>query len=135
MKGMIKMSLKALYEDAIEKGFNKLDEMEVGSEEYVKTSEKLNEMSDRVIGIEKFESEEEQQRLTREIDTNLKVKQMKQEQIDRYIKHGLTAVSVLGGLALTFWGAKAAWQFEEKGTITSTAGRKFIDKLFFNFRK
>lgn len=129
------MSLKTLYGDAITKGFDKLDEMEVGSEDYVKTAEQLNKMSDRVIEIEKFESEEENQRLTREIDENLRSKQMKHEQIDRYIKHGLTAVSVLGGLALTYWGAKASWQFEEKGTVTSAAGRKFIDKLFFNFRK
>ncbi len=127
MKGMIKMALKTLLNDAIETGFNGLDKMEVGSDDYIKTAKVLNEMSDRVIEIEKKDLDEENQKT----DEGLRLKQMKQEQIDRYIKHGLTAVSVLGGLVLTVWGAKASWRFEEHGTITSTAGRKFINNLFF----
>lgn len=127
MKGMIKMSLKMQFDDAITKGFDKLDDVEVGSEEYIKLSKQLNEMTDRVIEIEKQESDDEAKRN----DEQLRLKQMKQEQIDRYIKHGLTAVSVLGGLVLTVWGAKASWRFEETGTVTSTAGRKFINNLFF----
>lgn len=127
MKGMIKMSLKTLLGIATEDGFNELDKMEVGSDQYISTAKVLNEMSDRIIAIDKHESEVENQR----IDEKLRLKQMRQEQIDRYVKHGLTAVSVLGGLALTVWGAKASWKFEETGTVTSTAGRKFINNLFF----
>ena len=127
MKGMIKMSLRTLLEVATEDGFNKLDDMEAGSNEYVNTARVLNEMSDRIIAIDKQKSDEENQK----IDEKLRLKQMKQEQIDRYVKHGLTAVSVIGGLALTIWGAKASWKFEETGTVTSTAGRKFINNLFF----
>ena len=127
MKGMIKMSLRTWLELATEDGFNKLDKMEAGSDKYVNTAKALNEMSDRIIAIDKQKAEEENQK----IDEKLRLKQMKQEQIDRYVKHGLTAVSVLGGLALTVWGAKASWRFEETGTVTSTAGRKFINNLFF----
>lgn len=121
------MSLKALFGVAIEDGFEKLDKMEVGSDSYVSTSDQLIKMSDRIIKIEELELNSENQKNEKE----LRLKQMKQEQIDRYVKHGLTAVSVLGGLALTIWGAKASWRFEETGTITSTAGRKFINNLFF----
>lgn len=131
MKGMIKMSLKTLLDDAITNGFNKLDNMEVGSEKYKTTVDQLTKMSDRVIEIEKLESNDCNQKSIREIDKDLRLKQMKQEQLDRYIKHGLTAVSVIGGIALTIWGAKASWKFEETGTVTSTAGRKFISNLFF----
>lgn len=131
MKGMIKMSLKTLLDDAITNGFNKLDNMEVGSEKYKTTVDQLTKMSDRVIEIEKLESNDCNQKSIREIDRDLRLKQMKQEQLDRYIKHGLTAVSVIGGIALTIWGAKASWRFEETGTVTSTAGRKFISNLFF----
>ena len=121
------MSLRTMLDLATEKGFNKLDDMEEGSDSYVKTAEILLDMSDRIIAIDKQEAEEENQK----IDEKLRLKQMKLEQIDRYVKHGLTAVSVLGGLALTVWGAKASWRFEETGTVTSTAGRKFINNLFF----
>lgn len=125
------MSNKTLLNVAIEDGFNKLDKMTVGSDEYRTTVEQLTKMQDRVIEIEKLEVEEKNQTSTREIDEKLRLKQMKQDQLDRYIKHGLTAVSVIGGFVLTIWGAKASWRFEETGTITSTAGRKFIGNLFF----
>ena len=125
------MSLKTLLDDAITNGFNKLDDMEVGSEKYKTTVDQLAKMSDRVIEIEKIELDVDNQKSNREIDKDLRLKQMKQEQLDRYIKHGLTAVSVIGGIALTIWGAKASWRFEETGTITSTPGRKFISNLFF----
>lgn len=125
------MSLKTLLDDAITNGFNKLDDMEVGSEKYKTTVDQLAKMTDRVIEIEKLELDGDNQKSNREIDKDLRLKQMKQEQLDRYIKHGLTAVSVIGGIALTIWGAKASWRFEETGTITSTPGRKFISNLFF----
>lgn len=121
------MGLKGMLDVAIDDGFNKLDKMEVGSDEYIKTGKLLNEMADRRIEIEKVEVDE----LDREAEKALRAKEIKQEQIDRYVKHGITAVSILGGFVLTIWGAKASWRFEETGTITSTAGRKFINNLFF----
>lgn len=125
------MSLRNLIGVTVEDGFENLSEMEVGSDEYKTTVEQLTKMTDRIIEIDKLELERETQEANREIDKELRVKQMKQDQLDRYIKHGLTAVSVLGGFAMTFWGAKASWRFEETGTITSTPGRKFINNLFF----
>jgi hypothetical protein len=124
---MIKMSTKTLLDDAVERGFNELDKMDVGSEEYVKTIDPLTRLSDRLIELEKLDLEKDKQY----DDKKLRLKEMKQEQLDRYIKHGLTAISVIGGIALTVWGAKASWKFEETGTITSTPGRKFIGNLFF----
>jgi hypothetical protein len=128
---MIKMSLKTLLDIATEDGFNELDKMEVGSEKYVSTAKILNEMSDRIIAIDKQKAEEENQKL----DEKLRVKQMNHEQIDRYVKHGLTAVSIIGGMALTVWGALASWKYEETGTVTSLAGRKFVNNLLPNFKK
>ena len=125
------MALKTLLDDAVETGFNKLDKMDVGSDKYISTAKVLNEMSDRIIKIDEQKAEEE----NRKIDEKLRLKQMKQEQIDRYVKHGLTAVSVVGGLALTVWGALASWKFEETGTVTSLAGRKFVNNLLPNFKK
>ena len=125
------MSLRTLLDIATEDGFNKLDKMEVGSEKYISTAKVLNEMSDRIIKIDEQKAEEENQK----IDEKLRLKQMKQEQIDRYVKHGLTAVSIIGGMALTVWGALASWKYEESGTVTSLAGRKFVNNLLPNFKK
>ena len=135
MKGQIKMALKTLLDDAVETGFSGLDKMKVGSEEYNATAKQLVEMSDRIIKIEELEANVENQKLVREIDEKLRLKQIKQEQIDRYVKHGLTAISVVGGLALTVWGALASWKYEETGTVTSLAGRKFVNNLLPNFKR
>ena len=125
------MSLKAMLEDAIENGFNELDGMKVGSDEYKTTVDQLTKMTDRIIEIEKVGNDVSNQNKNREIEEKARLQEIKRDQIDRYIKHGLTAVSIVSGLALTVWGAKASWRFEETGTITSTAGRKFINNLFF----
>lgn len=121
------MGLKTDLIVAADPMVQKLDELNVGSDEYEKTLGQLTKLVDRIIELEKVEFEE----LDREEEKALKSKEMKLELIDRCVKHGLTAVSILGGIALTVWGAKASWRFEETGTITSTAGRKFINNLFF----
>ena len=119
----LKTELIVLSDDITQK----LSKTEVGSDEYEKTLGQLTKLTDRIIELEKVEFEE----LDKEEEKALKSKEMKLELIDRYVKHGLTAVSILGGFALTVWGAKASWRFEETGTVTSTPGRKFINNLFF----
>lgn len=119
------MSLRTMLELAIEDGFNKLDKMEVGSDEYKSTVEQLTKMSDRLIEVDKLSLEEE----TQKSDKDLRERQMKLDQLDRWIKHTLTGVNILGGFALVIWGARASWKFEETGTYTSMPGRKFINSL------
>ena len=86
------MALKTLLDDAMETGFNELDKMEKGTDRYKDTVKPLNDMADRYIEIEKFNLEERKQKFEEEF----RLKQLKQDQIDRYLKHGLTAVSVIG---------------------------------------
>lgn len=130
-KGMIYMgSDKHLLYVAIDDGFNDLASMEAGSDKYKTTVDALNGLLDREVNIEKLKIEEKAKEAELK-EKELREKQLKYDQIDRYVKHGLTAISVIGGLALTVWGAKASWRFEETGTVTSTAGRKFINNLFF----
>ena len=55
---------------------------------------------------------------------------MEDDKKDRLVKNCLTGASILSGIGVTVWGALKSWKFEETGTVTSTAGRKFINNLF-----
>lgn len=121
------MSIKTLLHEEIENEFDTLDEVEKGSEKYKVTVDGAAKLLDRAIELERLEIERQDKAYERE----LKQTQMKEDKIDRWVKNGLTAASIIGGFGLTVWGSLKAWKFEETGTITSTAGRKFMSYLFF----
>ena len=60
-------------------------------------------------------------------------KQMKEEHKARLIKNLIDIGAIVLPLGVTLWGVKASLYFEDENTITTTVGRKFMDKLF-NFR-
>lgn len=132
------MGIEELLQEVIVEDLKNIKEMEVGSDEYKVAVEGVTKLLDRAIEMDKVQLECEEKSETRKIDEKnrkaeeqMKLKQLKEEHIDRYIKNGLTAVSVIGGLGVTVWGALKSWKFEETGTITTTAGRKFVGNLFF----
>ena len=79
-------------------------------------------LMDRAIEIEKLESSESQNE-----------KQMKEERKARLIRNLIDIGAIVLPLGVTLWGVKASLYFEDENTVTTTVGRKFMDKLF-NFR-
>lgn len=124
------MNVEVLLNEVITADLERLKNMEVGAEEYDKTVNNVTKLMDRFIEIDKLNIEHEEKIDIQKTDTELKLKQMKDERIDRWVRNGITFISVGGGLILTYWGSKKSWKFEETGTITSTAGREFMKKLF-----
>jgi hypothetical protein len=115
------MNPETLLDVAIEDEFNKLSKIEeAGTEQGRTTIDGVTKLLDRKIEIERLEIERVEREQAR-----------KDERIDRAIKNGLTGVSIIGGLAVTVWGALKSWKFEETGTITTTPGKKFIGNLFW----
>lgn len=108
---------------------DKLSTMDVGSEQRSQAIKELTSLLDRAIEIEKIQKDAADKDATRLIENNLKVQQLAEDKKDRYIRNGLTAFSILSGLAVTVWGALKAWKFEETGTVSSPIGRKFINNL------
>ena len=115
------MNIETLLKEEIQSEFETLKTVNTGSEEYKATVDGLTKLVDRAIEIEKFNAERE--------DNDLKREQMKDEKIDRWVKNGLTFVSVAVPAALTVWGTYKTLKFEETGTITTMMGRGFINKL------
>lgn len=122
--------IDTMLREELQSEFEDLRDMKLGTEEHKIAADTVMKLMDRAIEIEKLENEVQDKAENREIETDLKTKQMNEDKKDRFVKNCLTAVSVVGGLGLTIWGSCKSWKFEETGTITSTAGREFMKKLF-----
>ena len=121
------MSIKNLLKEEIESEFRELEKIEVGSDKYKSAVDGLTKLVDRSIELEKIEAERKDKIESREIENEIKLKQMADENKDRLVKNCLTGVSIGSGIVLTVWGALKSWEFEKEGTITSTMGRMFMN--------
>lgn len=107
----------------IDERFDDIAKLDPSTKEYSAAVDSLTRLMDRAIEIEKFEASETQNE-----------KQMKEDRKSRLVKNCIDVGSVVLPLAVTIWGAKASFRFEEEGTITTTIGRKFMDKII-SFKK
>ena len=123
------MDIENLLDEEIKEQFGGLSKIEIGSDSYKTTVDGLAKLIDRSIELKKIESEREFKEESRAIDTRLKNRQLTDEKLNNYIKNGLTAASLIVTTGLTVWGTVKTFKFEEDGTITSTIGRGFVNKL------
>lgn len=118
------MSMTTKLHVEIDERFDDIAKLDPSSKEYSAAVDSVTKLMDRAIEIEKFEASE-----TRNEE------QMKEDHKSRIVKNCVDVGSLVLPLAVTIWGAKASFKFEENGTITSTAGRKFVDKIINCFKK
>lgn len=123
------MKLETLLHEEIKKEIEELGHIELGSSEYKATVDGVTKLMDKAIDIERINVEAEEKEKDREIETNLKVSQMKEDRKNRIVGHVLTGVGIAVPTAVTIWGALKSWEFEKTGTITTIFGRGFMNKL------
>lgn len=124
------MNLKTMLDVEIEEQRNKLVNLEPGTKEYDAVVDAMAKLMDRRIKIEELEMSEAKADADRE---NAKVQSEQQLVEDRKSRFGKILVDAglgIAGIALTIWGTRTSLKFEETGTITTQAGKKFMDKLF-----
>lgn len=114
------MDIEKMLHEEIEGDFEKLKGTDFGSDQYRSGVESVTKLMDRAIELKKIDS-----------DAELKKVEQKNEKRNRIIGHILTGVTTAAGIALTVWGTKASFEFEKEGTITTTLGRGFLNKLMF----
>ena len=114
------MSMVTKLNVEIEEKFDELAKLDPTTKEYSAAVDSVTKLMDRAIEIEKLESSETQNE-----------KQMEEDRKSRLVKNCIDVGSVVLPLAVTIWGAKASFKFEETGTITTSVGRKFMDKIIF----
>lgn len=124
------MSNKSMLNEEIQSEFSALKKIAVGTEEHKIAVDGLTKLMDRAIEIDKIDAESYDRAEALEREHELKLKQMRDDRIDRIVKNGITVGTALLGVGVTIWGAKATFEFEKEGTVSSIMGRGFINKLF-----
>ena len=122
-------NLKKMLHEEIESQFDGLEGIEIGSEAYRNAIDGLSKLMDREIEISKLQAEREDKLESRAIETRLKNRQLMDDKTDKIIRNGLTAAGLVVTAGLTVWGTLKTFKFEETGTITSSIGRGFIQRL------
>ena len=123
------MNLEKKLHDEIGREIAILEGMEEGTESYKALVDGVTKLTDRAIAIDRFNAEVEENAATQKFENELKLKQMKEEKIDRIVKNCLTAAGIILPIGITVWGTKASFEFEKEGTVTTIMGRGFINKL------
>lgn len=123
------MEIETLLHKEIIHELEELRGMDVGSDAYRTTVDGVTKLTDRAIELEKISIESQEKAENRETENELKLKQMKEDRIDRWVKNGLSAAGIVLPIMLTVWGTKKSFEFEKEGTITTIMGRGFIQKL------
>lgn len=123
------MKIENLLREEIESEFEELSKMELGSEAYRATVDGLTKLCDRAIELEKFNGELREKVNSRMNDTELREKEAKNDKTNKIVGHCINVAGIVLPLALTVWGTKASFKFEQDGTITTLMGRGFINKL------
>ena len=124
------MSLKTQLHDEIQSELSDISKLEVGSDQHRTAVDSVTRLWDRMNESEKLEIEKMERAENREIDLDLKLRQMEEERKKRIIQNFIDVGSIVTTLGLTVWGTLKTLKFEETGTVTTTAGRNFINKLF-----
>ena len=119
------MSIGTALRDTIKDSIDEIKRCKSGSEEYEKQVRGTTALIDRYNEMERIELEKQKVEVELE-KLEVEEKKNKDEKNDRVVKNILTGI----GLGITALGTVAMFIFEEKGTITTQAGRKMLDRVF-----
>lgn len=132
--------------DEVECELAKLNKLETGGDKYKATVDGVSKLTDKYIELRRLaqqETENAEKRKIQEAELKLKEKQVNNEETDIDLKeqqilaeiksdkfkNRLSVVTFGISTAVTVAGVVATFVFDEKGTITSTLGRKLIERV------
>ena len=124
------MSLKTKLFAEFDSEMEGLSKMDLGSEEHKTTANVVFGLADRIIELEKIEVEKAEKAKERDLDAELRLKQMEDEKRDRWIRNVITIGTFAGSAALMIWGTVGTWRFDTVATSTSTNGRTILNNLY-----
>ena len=112
------MDIQTLLNKEVKHELEDLSTMELGTEQYKATVDGITKLVDRTIELEKIE-----------IACQEKDVQMREEKVDRWVRHGIAVGGIIIPVVVTIWGTVKSFEFEKEGTVTTMMGRGFINKL------
>ena len=124
------MKNEHLLHAEIESELGELSKMTVGTDEYKVAVDGITKLMDRAIEIDRLNAEYTEKEVARIAENDLKAQELEAEKKDRFIKNLLTGLGIAIPTGVTIWGTIKSLKFEIDGTVTTMAGRGFINKLF-----
>ena len=124
------MKNETMLHEEIQSEFEELKNIEVGSDKYKTAVDGLTKLMDRAIEIDKLNVSVEDRRDTRDVDAELKQEQLEADVKDRKVRNAISFVGIIIPTAVTIWGTLKSLKFEETGTVTTNAGRNFMNQIF-----
>lgn len=128
-------SIEDLVVEETARVYERMQELDPTDEEYIKLNHEFMELSKRASDMAKFNIEREDKLAAQETEVELKEREMKNENIDRVMKHSVTVFGTISSLCAYAWCANKSWKFEETGTVCNTPGRNALSKLMNLFHK
>ena len=119
------MNIEDLLRGTVQSDLQELEEVEFGSEAYKVGVDGITKLTDRIL---EFDSRASAKALA-EAEHKLKQKEMAEEKKDRVIRNAISVAGIVLPICLTVWGTLKTFQFEKEGTVTTSIGRGFINKL------
>lgn len=126
------MGIKNILWDEIEKEVKELSRMQVGTEQYKVTVDGIARLSDKIIELEKLESEnaaKDFENFARTEEQELKREQLKSEKRDRAVKNVITVGTAVLSVAVYALAFIASTNFEREGSFTTEGGKNSIRQL------
>ena len=124
------MKNETMLHEEIQSEFEELKKIEVGSDKYKTAVDGLTKLMDRAIEIDKLNVGAEERRDARDIDAELKQEQLEADVKDRKVRNAISLAGSIIQTAVTIWGTLKSLKFEETGTVTTNAGRNFMNRIF-----
>ena len=126
------MGIKNILWDEIEKEVKELSKMQVGTDQYKVTVDGVARLSDKIIELEKLESEnavKDFENFVRTEEQDLKREQLKSEKRDRAVKNVITVGTAVLSVAVYALAFIASTNFEREGSFTTEGGKNSIRQL------
>lgn len=134
------MDTKELLQRQINRILEKMEDMDICSDDYKTASELVTKLTGRLDELDKStiqwsaqakeDARLEYEKKVHEDEEAFKAKQTKDERRKMIINTVVTILGVVIPAGVTVWGAITSLKFEETGTYTSAAGRAFNNRIF-----
>ena len=128
------MSMQEMLNEEIKTEFEALKKAKPGDDTHRATVDSLAKLMDRAIELKRIETNSEELYNSREVETDLKIQQMNDEKKDRLIKNIMAGARDVAMIGVAIWGTVASMNFEKEGTITTSAGRKHLNRILSLFK-
>ena len=129
--------LEELLEQEIRDDLEGMSDLELGSEEYDAAISEVTKLMDRAIELKKVEIDAQDKNAKREAEEfnrlnelRIKEEQIRNEQKDRRTGHWIAIGTTLLSAGVAVWGTIVTLNFDKTGTVTTSMGRGWINKLF-----